>query len=127
MEEHVKAVGSFATSSASGIALQLPLSISLSVGIAHWMAPKLKLLIPSNKGQINGIDQQSLPGGDRNVYATLSLSYHASVANVALSDCLSNRLKMFYYEFLQMFIQITYIGHWERPQFVHIFYLPCYL
>ena len=99
MEKHVGAAASFADSSPSVIALQLPPSpIPSLAGVARSTAPGLKLLVPTNKGGINRIDRRSLPE-DGNVFAALELGYHASVANVASSDSLSDRLKMYYREF----------------------------
>ncbi len=99
MEEHVGAAASFAASSASVIALQLPPSpIPSLAGVARSAAPGLKLLVPTNKERINRIDLRSFPE-DGNVFAALELDYHASVANVASSDSLSDRMKMFYREF----------------------------
>lgn len=99
MEEHVGAAASFAASSASVIALQLPPSpIPSLADVARSAAPGLKLLVPTSKERINRIDRRSLPE-DGNVFAALELGYHESVANVASSDSLSDRMKMFYREF----------------------------
>jgi hypothetical protein len=98
MEERIGAATSFVASHLVIIVLKLP-SLSLSlVGVACLKASKLPLLVPRNKVQINGIDQQP-PPYDRNIYTALDLGAHKSVVNMALSDSLSNRLKMFYREF----------------------------
>ncbi len=54
----------------------------------------LALFVPTHKGRISALEYY----GD-NVYASLDVGSHASVANVASSDSLSDRLKMFYREF----------------------------
>jgi hypothetical protein len=62
----------------------------------------LALFVPTDKGRINALEYR----GD-NVYASLDVGSHASVANVASSDGLSDRLKMFYRElFIHCFHEI---------------------
>lgn len=94
LQEHITAAASYASSNPTIIALQLPSSDAQLVGIARSNAAELALLIPTTKSQINTIYQSF---EDKNVFAALELASR-TVANVASSDSLSDRMKLFYHE-----------------------------
>lgn len=97
IQAHVTAAAYYASSNPTVIALQLPSSDAQLVGIARSKAAELALLIPTTKGQMNTINQAFADG---NVFAALDVGLHGTVADVASSDSLTDRMKMFYHESL---------------------------
>lgn len=94
LQEHITAAALYAASNPTIIALQLPSTDAQLVGIARSNAAELALLIPTTKSQINTMYPLF---DDTNVFAALQLASR-TVANVASSDSLSDRMKLFYHE-----------------------------
>lgn len=93
-DEHIKAAASFAKSAPSVIALQLPSPTPSLLSSVRSVATKLPVLAPVKKGDIGMI---SFPL-DKHLFAALDTSATSSVADVASSDSVGDRMKMFYHE-----------------------------
>lgn len=98
--EHVKSAAIFASASSNVIALQLPTTTSSGVppllDAVRSKAAKLPVLVPTDKGQLSNLS--FLP--DNLVFAALDVDAKSSIADIASADSVSDRLKMFYREYL---------------------------
>jgi len=94
VDEHIKAAASYAANSASVIALQLPSSTPSLLSSVRTVATKLPVLVPVNKGELSMIAQ--FP--DKHVFAALDTGATTAVGDVASSDSVGDRMKMFYHE-----------------------------
>ena len=98
--EHINSAAIFASESSTVIALQLPTTSSASlVDLVRSKAAKLPILIPTNKGQLTNL---SFPS-DSLVFAALDVDAKSSIADIASADSVSDRLKMFYREYISLF------------------------
>jgi hypothetical protein len=95
--KQIEAAATYATSNnPTVIALQIPSPLPSIIGIVRTISPTLPILLPLNKGQISTL---SFPP-DKYLYASLDESSTSSVSDVASSDSLGDRMKMFYHESL---------------------------
>ncbi|KAL3769826.1 hypothetical protein ACHAWO_011316 [Cyclotella atomus] len=95
--KQITAAASYANSNQpTVIALQIPSPLPSIIGIVRSISPTLPIILPLNKGQINAL---SIPP-DEYLYASLDASSTSSVSDVASSDSVSDRMKMFYHESL---------------------------
>lgn len=94
VDEHIKAAAVFASDSPAVIALQLPSPSPALLSAVRSKAAQLPVLVPTNKGQLGSL---SFPP-DSNIFAALDVGASTSIADIASSDSLSDRMKLFYHE-----------------------------
>eukprot|EP00986_Skeletonema_menzelii_P004921 scaffold1723_cov144-Skeletonema_menzelii.AAC.3 len=94
VDNHIKAAASYAKSAPSVIALQLPSPTPSLLSSVRSVATKLSVLVPVNKGELGML---SFPP-DKHLFAALDTGATTSVADVASSNSLGDRMKMFYHE-----------------------------
>lgn len=94
IDNHIKSAAAFASESSNVIALQLPTATPSLLGAVRGEDDKLPVLVPTDKGHLN---QLSFPP-DSYLFAALDVSASSSVADVASSDSVGDRMKMFYHE-----------------------------
>jgi len=94
VDDHIRAAAAYAKSDPAVIALQLPSSTPSLLSSVRSVATKLPVLVPVNKGELGMI---SFPP-DKHVFAALDTDATSSVAGVASSDSVGDRMKMFYHE-----------------------------
>ena len=96
LTKQIKAASTYANSNPSILAIQIPTALPPLIGIVRTISTTLPILIPLNKGQINTL---SFPPDDY-IFAALDVGSATSVADVASSDSIGDRMKMFYHESL---------------------------
>lgn len=94
VDDHIKAAASYAKIAPAVIALQLPSSTPSLLSSVRSVASKLPILFPVNKGELGMV---SFPP-DKHVFAALDTDTTFSAADVASSDSVGDRMKMFYHE-----------------------------
>ena len=104
IDRHVSAAAKYASTSSSVIALQLPSPTPSLLGAIRAEAETLSVLVPTNTGTM---DSLSFPP-DSNLFAALDTAATTSVADVASSDSVGDRMKMFYREFV-CFASLNYL------------------
>ncbi len=98
--EHIDSAAIFASESSTVIALQLPTTSSASlVNVVRSKAAKLPILVPTDIGHLTNL---SFPS-DSLVFAALDVDAKSSIADIASADRVSDRVKMFYREYLSLF------------------------
>mmetsp|Transcript_22266 Transcript_22266/g.48290 ORF Transcript_22266/g.48290 Transcript_22266/m.48290 type:complete len:610 (+) Transcript_22266:161-1990(+) len=118
IQENIKSAATFASESPTVIALQLPSSSntrlpSSMLGAVRSANDMLAVLVPTKVGTLMN-DLSFPPDEDHHLFAALDVSKSTDVADVASSDSVGDRMKMFYHE------SITCIA--RSP----IEWLPCY-
>lgn len=93
-DEHVKAAAAYASRASSVVALQLPSASASLLSDVRSQDEKLAVLVPAGKGDIGRI---SLPP-DANVFVAFDAGATSAVADVASSNSVDDRMKMFYRE-----------------------------
>lgn len=96
MNKQITAAASYATGDKSIIAIQLPSTLPSLVSAVRTASSTLAILVPINKGELNSI---SFPPDDA-LFVSLDVGGTDSVADVASSDSVGDRMKMFYHESL---------------------------
>jgi hypothetical protein len=90
-DDAVTAAAHYAADHPAVLALTVPSTQSMKV--ARAAEPSLKLMVTINESQLVG-----LSFNDPNVFASLALSHASTVADVASSSSLDDRMKLFYHE-----------------------------
>eukprot|EP00804_Cyclotella_cryptica_P003516 CCRYP_002139-RA/>CCRYP_002139-RA protein AED:0.33 eAED:0.33 QI:190/1/1/1/1/1/3/1265/565 len=94
INDQVTAAANYVRDNKSIIAIQVPSALPSLVSAVRTASSTLPILVPINKGELNNL---SFPP-DNYLFAALDVGASTSVADIASSDSVGDRLKMFYHE-----------------------------
>ena len=94
--KQITAAATYAKKNKSILAIQTPSALPSHIGAVRTASSTLPILVPLNKGELNSLSFSP----DDALYAALDVGATTSVADVASSDSVGDRMKMFYHESL---------------------------